>query len=200
MGVDAQGRQQFNQYDVTRDENGREISRELVGQTAQPTGDDFLVIGDANPDFSLGLSNQLDFGNFDFSVLLLSEVGQDVFNNTALVYSTKSNALQDKNFLSEAISDPIGILEPAIFSDRWIEDGSYLRLQNLTFGYTFQLPGFATGRLARVYASGDNLFLISGYSGYDPKTHAEAGLASRGIDYLAYPRARTFTFGVRVEF
>ena len=200
MGVDAQGRQQFNQYDVTRDENGREISRELVGQTAQPTGDDFLAIGDANPDFSLGLSNQLDFGNFDFSVLLLSEVGQDVFNNTALVYSTKSNALQDKNFLSEAISDPIGILEPAIFSDRWIEDGSYLRLQNLTFGYTFQLPGFATGRLARVYASGDNLFLISGYSGYDPKTHAEAGLASRGIDYLAYPRARTFTFGVRFEF
>jgi iron complex outermembrane receptor protein len=191
VGVDATGRQEFNQYDS--DGN-------LIGTTTQPTGDDFLVIGNANPDFSLGISNQLNVGNFDASFLMLAEVGQDVFNNTSLVYSTKSNALQDKNFLSEAISDPIGILEPAIFSDRWIEDGSYLRLQNLTLGYTFQLPGFATGRLARVYASGDNLFLITGYSGYDPKTHAESGLASRGIDYLAYPRARTFTFGVRFEF
>jgi iron complex outermembrane receptor protein len=159
-----------------------------------------VIIGDANPDFSLGLNSQLNWGKFDASFLVLSEVGQDVFNNTALVYSTKSQALQDQNFLRSALADPIGILEPAIFSDRWIEDGSYVRLQNVTFGYAFQLPGFATGRMARVYASGDNLFVITGYSGYDPKTHAESGLASRGIDYLAYPRARTFTFGVRFEF
>jgi iron complex outermembrane receptor protein len=209
IGVDDQGRQLFNQYDVTRDEDGNEISRELVGQTIQPTGDDFVIIGDANPDFSLGLNSQLSWGPFDASFLILSEVGQDVFNNTSLVYSTKSNALQDKNFLREAINDPIGILEPAIFSDRWIEDGSYIRLQNLTLGYTFQLPGFVTGRMGRIYASADNLFLITGYSGLDPAVHSASntgrgadglGGVARGIDYLTYPRARSFTFGVRFEF
>jgi iron complex outermembrane receptor protein len=190
IGVDAQGRQLFNQ----RDSDGN-----IIGETIQPTGDDFTVIGNANPDFSLGLTNRLSWGNFDGSMLLLSEIGQDVFNNTALVYSTKSNALQDKNFLRSAIDDPIGILEPAIFSDRWIENGSYLRLQNITIGYTFQLPSFVAGKMARVYAAADNLFLITGYDGYDPEVYTDAGLVTPGIDYLSYPRARTFTFGLRFE-
>ena len=139
-------------------------------------------------------------------MLLSSQVGQDVFNNTALVYSTKSNALQDKNFLREAVDDPIGIFEPAIFSDRWLENGSFLRLQNLTVGYTFTV---GTGTL-RAYVSGDNLFLITGYSGYDPEvftasdagrgaaTGADIGLgrSSLGMDYLTYPKARTFLFGL----
>ncbi len=200
VGVDDEGEQLFNQYDVERDAEGNEISRQLVGQTTQPTGDDFVVLGDANPDFTLGVTNRLDWGKFDASFLLQAEVGPDVFNNTALVYSTKGNALQDKNFLRSALTDPIGLFEPAIFSDRWIEDGSFLRLQNITLGYTFQLPGFVSPRVARVYASGDNLLLATGYSGYDPETHTATGLQSRGIDYLSYPRARTFTLGVRFEF
>lgn len=196
-GVDDEGTQLFNQYEVTRDEDGNEISRTLVGQTTTPTGDDFVVLGDANPDLTASLHSQLNWGGFDASVLFRAEMGQEVFNNTALVYSTKGNALQDKNFLRSALDDPIGLFEPAIFSSLWIEDGSFLRLQNLTIGYTFQLPAFTGGRTARVYASGDNLFLITGYSGYDPEVHVSSGLASRGIDYLAYPRARTLTLGVR---
>ncbi len=200
-GVDDQGRQLFNQYDVTRDADGNETSRQLVGQTLQPSGDDFVILGNANPDFTTALNSQLTWGDFDASVLIRAVVGQDVFNNTALVYSTKSNALQDKNFLRQAMEDPvidqIGIFEPAIFSSLWIEDGSFVRLQNLTLGYSFQLPGSLGGRSARVYASGDNLFLITGYSGYDPEVHVECGLGCRGLDYLSYPRSRTFTFGVR---
>ena len=127
--------------------------------------------------------------------------GQDVLNNTALVYSTKGNALQDKNFLKSALSDPIGIKEPAIFSSRWIEDGSFVRLQNVTLGYTFAVPAVAPRpRSTRVYVSADNLVMSTRYTGYDPEAFTSAGLASRGIDYLNYPNPRTVSLGVRVGF
>jgi iron complex outermembrane receptor protein len=74
-------------------------------------------------------------------------------------------------------------------------------LQNVTVGYTFDLPRFTgTARGTRVYLSGDNLLLSTPYTGYDPEVYTDAGLASRGIDYLHYPRARTFTGGFRVAF
>ena len=136
----------------------------------------------------------------DFSFLVHSEQGQDVFNNTALVYATKGNALQNKNFLKSALTDGVAIGEPQIYSSRWIEDGSFVRLQNVTIGYTFDLPRIAVGKSTRVYLSADNLWLITGYSGYDPEVHTESGLVSRGIDYLHYPRPRTFTGGIRVAF
>ncbi|HVE77563.1 MAG TPA: SusC/RagA family TonB-linked outer membrane protein [Gemmatimonadaceae bacterium] len=192
VGVDAQGRQLFNDYDA---------SGNIVGTTRSPSGEDFRVIGDANPDFSLGLRSQATIGKLDASFLIRSEVGQDVFNNTALVYSTKTNALQDRNFMRDALTDEIALGQPAIYSDRWVEDGSFVRLQNVTVGYTFDLPGVAGGvRNTRIYLSGDNLLLLSGYSGIDPEVHTEAGLASRGIDYLTYPRPRTFTAGIRLGF
>ena len=206
VGVDEQGRQLFNQYEVQRDAGGNEIGRTLIGTTLVPGGDDKVVIGDANPSFGLGLNSSLTWGKLDASFLLVSEVGQDVLNNTALVYSSKSNVLQDKNFLKSALDDPIGILEPAILSDLWIEDGSYLRLQNLTVGYSFR---FGSTTL-RAYVAGDNLFLITGYSGYDPQVFtgtdtgrepAEGagvglGRSTPGMDWLSYPRARTFLFGI----
>ncbi len=201
VGVDAQGKQLFNQYQVTRDEDGNEIGRELIGTTTVPTGDDKTVIGDATPSFGLGLNSNLTWGKLDASFLMVSEVGQDVLNNTALVYATKT-AAPSFNFLRSALDDGIGIGEAAILSDRWIEDGSYLRLQNLSVGYTFRLSG--TG-MVRVYAAGDNLFLITSYSGYDPQVYTGSdtgrepdglGRSTPGIDWMSYPRARTFSFGV----
>jgi iron complex outermembrane receptor protein len=202
VGVDDQGRQLFNDYEVEVDDEGNETSRTLVGTTTAPGGDDFVVIGDANPDFSLGFRSSLTVGRFDASFLARAKVGQDVFNNTALVYSTKSAALQGQNFLASALTDSIDIDEPAIYSSRWIESGSFLRLENITLGFTFNVPEFlGTGRTARLYVSGDNLLLLTGYSGYDPESHTDRGnLAVRGIDYLAYPRARSFTTGIRVAF
>jgi iron complex outermembrane receptor protein len=198
IGHNAAGEQLFNQYSVTRDADGNITSREIIGETTNPGGDDFTIIGNAVPDFELGIRSNLTWGAFDASVLVRSVVGQDVFNNTALVYSTKGNALQDKNFLRTAIDDGTGITQPAIYSSRWIESGSFMRVQNLTVGYTFEVPG--QGRTARAYVSSDNLLLLTGYDGYDPEVFTDAGLAVLGIDYLSYPRARTFTFGLRVNF
>ena len=110
--------------------------------------------------------------------------------------------MQGKNFLEAALSDPIGVNEPAIFSSRWVEDGSFIRLQNLTVGYTLDIPAFFGGsaRPVRVYAAADNLFMLTDYTGYDPEAHTAAGLASRGIDYLNYPNPRTVTLGVSLGF
>lgn len=201
VGVDDQGRQLFNDYNVERDDDGNEISRTLVGQTTSPSSDDYRILGDANPDFSLSARGQLVAGNFDLSFLLRGVFGQDVLNNTALVYSTKGNALQDKNFLRSALDDPTGIREPAIYSSRWIEDGSFIRLQNVTLGYRVPLSRVVPqAQNTRVYVSADNLFLITDYTGYDPEAHTSAGLASRGIDYLNYPNPRTITLGVSLGF
>ena len=201
-GVNAKGKQLFNKYAVTRDANGRETSRELIGTDTIATGDDYVVLGNANPKYSLGLRTNGNWRSFDFSMLIHREAGQKIFNNTALVYATKGNALQDKNFLVSALSDPTDIHEPAIYSSRWIENGSFTRLANITIGYTFDMPSFmGMARGSRVYMSGDNLALWTPYSGYDPEVHSQLpGIAPRGIDYLHYPRPRTITGGLRVAF
>ena len=178
------------------------------GETLKPTANDYTIIGNANPDFTLGLHSQVNWGKFDLSFLIRAAVGQDVFNNTALVFGTKSDALQDKNFLLSALTDPTGIHEPAIYSSRWVEGASFVRLQNLTVEYRLDVP-FLSGsaRSARLYVSADNLFVLTGYSGLDPEVsnlasglNPSAGLQARSIDYLSYPRPRTVTGGLRLTF
>jgi TonB-linked SusC/RagA family outer membrane protein len=173
------------------------------GETLAPTGDDEMIIGNANPSFTLGLRSNGGWGHFDASWLWRGEFGRDVFNNTALVYATKGDAKSSRNFLASALTDGIGINEPAIYSSHWIENGRFIRLQNATVGYTFALPGLGGNRTTRVYLSGDNLLLFTPYTGYDPEVFTDAsenGVATRGIDYLTYPRARTFTMGAHVAF
>jgi iron complex outermembrane receptor protein len=191
---------------VKRDAGGHEISRTLAGTTTTPSGDDEQIIGNANPSFSVGLRSNAGWKRFDMSWLWRAEVNRDVFNNTALVYETTANAKQGRNFLASALDQKDAFGEPAIYSSRWIEDGSFVRLQNVTVGYRVRLPGrVGGGREARLYLSGDNLLLFTPYTGYDPEVFVRAGdgvtgTASRGIDYLAYPRARTFTTGARIQF
>ncbi|MDP9203180.1 MAG: SusC/RagA family TonB-linked outer membrane protein [Gemmatimonadota bacterium] len=204
VGFDAAGHQLFNSYTITRDANGKEVSRAIDGQVQAGglTGDDDVILGNAFPKYNLGLRTNGNWKKFDFSALINRVSGQKIFNNTRLVYEQKGNALQDKNFLLSALTDPAEIHEPAKYSSRYIEDGSYTRLQNITIGYTFDLPSFTgTARNSRVFLSGDNLILWTDYSGYDPEVHTQLpGIAPRGIDYLHYPRGRTFTGGLRVAF
>ena len=190
------GQQLFTHY--TTDSNGNLVAS---GTTSAPGGSDFIVLGNANPKWTLGLRTSGNWNKFDFSALINSQHGQKVLNETALVYETKSNALNSKNFLAGALNDGVGPREPSVFSDRFIEDGSFWRLQNVTIGYTFDLPSFTgVARGSRVYVSGDNLLLSTSYTGFDPEVYSYAGLASRGIDYLHYPRPRTITGGLRVSF
>jgi TonB-dependent starch-binding outer membrane protein SusC len=197
VGVNPQGKEL---YACTS--TGPSDTQCVNGQMTQPPrASDFRIIGNAIPDFTLGLRSQANFAHFDASFLINSQFGQDVYNNTANVYATKNNAKQGQNFIASALNDGVDIEEPQVFSSRFIEDGSFVRLQNVTVGYTFDPPEFTRlARGARVYLSGDNLLLLTDYTGYDPEVHTESGLASRGIDYLHYPRGRTFTGGLRVSF
>ncbi|HEX5074282.1 MAG TPA: SusC/RagA family TonB-linked outer membrane protein [Gemmatimonadaceae bacterium] len=193
LKVDADGKQVFF--------CAKERPECVNGETTVPAGDDDAILGNANPDFTLGLTSNGKWGNFDASWLWRGEFGGQVFNNTALVYQTKSNVKQGRNFLKDALSDPDAIGEPAIYSSRWIESRTFVRLQNVTIGYTFDARSVSKfSRSLRAYVSGDNLFLFSGYNGYDPEVYVNGGLASRGIDYVTFPRARTFTTGLQIEF
>ena len=169
------------------------------GQTNNPSDADRQFIGTANPTFTLGLRNSLTWNSFDASWLWRGEFGGKVFNNTALVYETKSAAKQGRNFLASALTMPDNISEPAKYSSRWIEDRTFVRLQNLTVGYTVPAR-LVAGRTARFYVTGDNLLLFTKYSGYDPEVFTDLGVASRGIDYLTYPPTRRYTIGLRTQF
>ena len=197
IGLDGQGRQLF--------QCAASASGCLSSTVA---ASDFAIIGNANPDFTLGWNNQVTWNRFNFSFLIRAVVGNDVFNNTSLVYSTKGNALQDKNFLKPALDDQTALREPSVYSSRWIENGSFVRLQNITLEYDLTMPAITRwARSAKLYVSADNVFLITGYSGLDPEVNSnneanpsDVGLQARGIDYLSYPRSRIITGGLRLVF
>ena len=171
----------------------------VSGVSTNPTNADYQIIGNANPSFTLGLRNNGTLGNFDASWLWRGEFGGNVFNNTALVYATKSDVTQGRNFLASALTAPDAVTEPAKYSSRWIEDRTFVRLQNVTLGYNVPAH-FTAGRPTRVYVSGDNLMLFTKYTGYDPEVFsAYGGIATRGVDYLTYPRSRNFTLGAHVK-
>lgn len=170
------------------------------GRTSDPTEADKEIIGHASPDFALGFRSNGTWNHFDASWLWRGEFGRSVFNNTALVYETKGNAKQGRNFLASTLSQPDSISEPSKFSSRYVENGRFIRLQNATVGYTFNLPSRFGVQSTRVYLSGDNLLLFTPYKGYDPEVFVAAGLAARGTDYVTYPRPRTVTLGAHLQF
>lgn len=180
------------------DENGMETYLDEDGVE----GPDRIVIGDANPDFAFGFSNALFWKQFDLSVTLRGVVGNDVFNNTAAEFSY-TNSTPGVNVLRNALARGVSRDQTAQYSSAWIEDGSYLRLDNMSIGYT--LPGHRIPFLsrARLYVTGQNLFVISGYTGFDPEVRTntnEGNTPPIGIDYMAYPRPRVFMIGANLAF
>ena len=118
------------------------------GESTDPTEADKLILGSANPSFTLGLRNGANWNRFDASWLWRGEFGGKTFNNTSLVYLSKSLAKQGRNFLRAAINIPDAIDEPAKFSSRWVEDRTFVRLQNMTVGYLVP-TGVTAGRATR---------------------------------------------------
>ncbi len=178
--------------------DGKQTFEDLDGDgVVEPGSDDRRIIGVARPDFTVGLRTNFTWKNFDMNLFIRGEFGRDVFNNTALVYQTKSSILQSNNFIREALNDPDAVNEAPVYSSRWIENGSFLRFDQFSLGYA--LPNFSTQvRQARIYLAVNNLWVITPYSGFDPEVNTDAGLATQGIDYTNYPRPRTFTVGVQI--
>jgi iron complex outermembrane receptor protein len=183
------------------DENGMET---YLDEDGEP-GADLVKIGDPNPDFTYGWTNSVQWKRFDASMTLRGTLGNDIFNNTAAEFSY-TNLLPGSNVLENALEREENGLskdQTAQFSSQWIEDGSYLRLANLTIGYNFDTSILPQVSRARVYATGQNLFVITGYSGFDPEVQTNTnrgGSAPEGIDYLVYPRPRVFQLGLSLSF
>lgn len=178
---------QFTGYDS----NGLETYLDVDGTE----GADEVVIGDANPDWTFGFNNTINYKNFDVSINFRGVVGNDIYNNTAAEFSYVSQT-PGINILRSALNLGASRAQTAQYSSQWIEDGSYLRLDNLSIGYNFDIDKVNFIKKAKVYLSGSNLFVITDYSGYDPEVRTR----SVGIDYLVYPRPRTYQIGTSITF
>jgi TonB-dependent starch-binding outer membrane protein SusC len=174
------------------------------------SADDFVKIGDPNPAFTWGLNSTAKFKNFDLSIFFRGVQGNDVRN---LQQSEMGDGVQKINQLSNIITDSwtpanTGASRPVIDGRRdfisfrrssyFIQDGSFIRLQNLALGYTIPVKTKFI-RNARIYVSGQNLFIITKYKGFDPEVNNQGqNNLNRGDDYDAYPRARMYTMGVNL--
>ncbi|HRZ97525.1 MAG TPA: SusC/RagA family TonB-linked outer membrane protein [Paludibacter sp.] len=169
---------------------------------------DMTVIGDPNPDFFGSFVNNLQYKRFSFNAIFTYMVGNDIYNalranlesmssvdnqTDAIITRWKYND-QVTNVPKATWGDP---MQNARFSDRWIEDGSYLRLKSLTLGYELPLKvGFITS--AQVYVTGSNLLTFTNYLGYDPEFSTGQSPIYAGIDTGVTPQPRTILFGIKV--
>ena len=155
------------------------------------------IIGCAQPDFTYGITTNLRYKNWSLSLNFRGSQGNDVYNNTANNFMYL-NSLPGRNVLAAAVNSGISVNQAKTYSSQFIEDGSFFRLDNLTLGY----PCLKITN-ARAYFTAQNLFCITGYDGLDPEVNTDTqgkGGSILGVDYLSYPRSRTFIFGVNVTF
>jgi hypothetical protein len=192
---------------------------DLSGPEGKPDGVinelDLTAIGDPNPDYNLGWNSTLAWRGFELSTLLSGSFGADVLNlNLIRVESgaPSTNITRERFRDAWTPQNPnaryprIGVSSQSIGSnyvDTMLEDGSYLRLSNVTLA--FNLPeSWVRGRGfrdTRVFVTGGNLFTWSDYSGYNPDVSSSGvGNINRGVDVGAYPLARTVTLGVNIGY
>ncbi|MCZ4222398.1 SusC/RagA family TonB-linked outer membrane protein [Pedobacter rhodius] len=156
-------------------------------------------VGNPNPKVIMGLSTNFRYKKLSFTANFNGAFGQSIYNNTANSVLAISN-LGTRNVSSALVSLPVAesLANPIAASSRYIEKGDYIKLANATLNYNFGNIGKAIKSL-NVYVNGQNLFVITNYTGFDPEVNVNksvSGVPSAGIDYTAYPTARTFNFGV----
>lgn len=171
--------------------------------------DDRMIVGDPNPDFIYGWSNNFAFKGFDLSVYIQGSYGNDLMNvqraetNVSGPWGNQRREILDRWTPSNTNTDiPRArvTVDPLLVQSSWlIEDGSYLRIKTATLGYTFQ-PQKVLSSL-RVYLTAQNLLTLTGYSGYDPEVNSPGNSNLQlGVDYNAYPSVRAFMLGVNASF
>jgi TonB-linked SusC/RagA family outer membrane protein len=190
--------------------------------------DDRTIIGRAQPKFFGGLNNNLSYKNFDLSVFINFVYGNDVLNANKILYtsaySTNRNLLAAiRGYFTYVNDDGQFVTDPDELRDlnrnstmwapdrslpRWtyswaVEDGSFIRINNITLGYT--LPKTISQKLKidnfRIFATGYNLFIITKYSGFDPEVSARRGTPyTPGVDFSAYPKSKSLIAGLNITF
>lgn len=190
-GYNDEGVSVFNEYD----EDGN-----VIGTTTRLDDKDRVKVGSAQPKLNLGWNNTLTYGNWTLTAFFQGTFGNKIFNATRAQYNNTTNIQQGKNGLKEIMTDQkITDVNAQAPSDRYLEDGSYLRLSTLSLGYDFGKIGNWINNL-KLTATCNNVFTITGYSGTDPEV--SLGGIEPGIDWRNsfYPRTRTFMLGLNVNF
>lgn len=181
--------------------------------TFTPSPDDRTIIGDANPDFYYGITSTLNYKGFGLFVFLQGSQGNDMLNVTRI----ETEGMIDPKNQSITVLDrwrqpgDITLVPRASFgnsdnsrvSTRFIEDASYLRFKTITLSY--DLPQSITEKLGitalKIYGTGENIFTITNYSGFDPEVNAFGGSNTiQGIDFGTYPQTRNLIFGLNATF
>ncbi|MDR6844160.1 SusC/RagA family TonB-linked outer membrane protein [Flavobacterium granuli] len=157
------------------------------------------------PKINMGFSTSFTYKSLDAGMSFYGAFGHYLYNNTANAYFFKSALLGGRNVTPEVGSSPQNGSDPNSPSTKYLESGDFLRLGNLTVGYTFRGAYMDKIKLssARLFVSGENLFVITSYSGFDPEVDTNKalnGVPSAGMDYLSYPKDKSFSVGLSVTF
>ncbi len=156
--------------------------------------------GDPNPKAFVGFSTDLTWKKLSLNLGAHGSFGNKLYNNTAMSVINISNINGGRNIASGLISGGESTANPITTSTRFLEDGGYIKLHNATLRYNFGTIGSIKG--LNVYVSGNNLFVISKYKGFDPEVNVDKalnGIPSLGVDYIGYPTQRTFLLGVSFQ-
>jgi iron complex outermembrane receptor protein len=187
--VDGNPNGTINEQDLYVDQNGDGIINL----------DDLRPFEDPAPKWILGHSSYLTYGSFDFGFTLRSYIGNYVYNNVASNLGTYSELSRGSPYNLHTSVLETGFQTPQYQSDFYVQDASFLRLDNLTIGYNFNLKGQA----ARVFGTLQNVFTVTGYDGVDPAANIASTVNTssvNGIDNNIFPRSRTFTGGLSLRF
>ena len=171
------------------------------------SSDDETAIGNPIPDATMGFNLHLNYKDFDFSTSLYASIGNDAVRSYErfLSYSNKPRLYLDR-WKVEGTSNTVprastNSSSNYLFSDFYVEDGSYLRIQNIQLGYSLPISALKKAKLdkVRLYIAVNNLYTFTKYSGYNPDVSNSDPLAA-GVDLGQYPQTRTFTTGVNISF
>jgi iron complex outermembrane receptor protein len=157
------------------------------------------------PKINVGFNTNLTYKNFDVAASFYGAFGHYIYNNTSNAYFFKGAFLGGRNVTQEAATSAQAQGDPNSPSTKYLEKGDFLRMGNLTFGYTVKgsiLDRFKMSS-ARFFVNGSNLLIFTNYSGSDPEVDTDKslnGVPSAGMEYLAYPREKSVAVGINVTF
>ncbi len=186
-------------------EDGLNAFRDVNGD-GQVLENDRTVVGSALPDLIYAFHVDLEYKGFDVGLNFNGVAGNQIYNHTTMSLFNKGNLASSFNTTDFATQfDKEAITNSNEVSTRYLEDGNFLRLNNATLGYTFQPENLGLGQISslRLSITGQNLFVITDYTGFDPEVNTGSsigGIQTFGIDRFTYPAARTILIGLNVSF